>query len=168
MSTVAESFGVVQFHQALIAASTRAHAKFTTASERIDKALALVEADAVTDMTRIRPHWYTVQSQSDSDTMYNVVSNGATVCDCPDYASRGRHNPEFWCKHAMAVLLTRAARRDMHRTVIYPLRHAYYGEPHGEVVARELGEGMAMVYPHGIDKPGFRCPKDHVYWGPIA
>lgn len=166
--TVTQSAGSVQFHTALIAASERAKAKFSPASERIEKALALVETDAVTDMTRLRPHWYTVRSQTDRTVWYNVVSNGTTACDCPDYERRGRDNPEYGCKHVYAVLLLRAARRDMPRTVIHPLRHAYVGEPHGEVLARELGEGMAQVYPHGVDKSGFRCPAQHVYWGPEA
>lgn len=157
MSTLAESAPTVNFDAALLTATARAKAKYVDARLRIEKGLALVLADAVTDMTRVQPRWFTVRSAS-ADTVYNVVSNGVTVCDCPDYQIHGTHNTEYACKHGYAVLLVRAARKLLQRDGFSGYRlpvadshrcHAYHMATGNEGHARRLADGRTVFYPWG-------------------
>ena len=64
MATVHESAHTVNFDAALLTVTARAKAAHTTARARIENGLALVMGDAVTDMTRVKPRWFTVRSQN--------------------------------------------------------------------------------------------------------
>lgn len=156
------------FHPALLpaltAAVTRAKAAFPAATVRIEKGLSLVLADAVTDLTRMIPHTYTVASQTDPRQHYDVVSNGSTVCQCPDYARHATPEGGYLCKHGFAVLLVRAARRD----ALKPrLRHAYHMASGDEGHCRVLAGGRVVFHPGG-HKYSVVCMRDEVCIGPLV
>ena len=152
------------FHNALHAAHSRAVAKYPDGAPRLDRALSLVQDDAVVDMTRVKPDWYTVRSACNADVYYNVYSNGTTRCDCPDYALHGTDDPAHCCKHGFAVLLIRAARRDV---ACPKLRQAYHLVRGDEGTARLLKDGRVHFHP-GSSKRGFSCPADDVVLGPYV
>jgi hypothetical protein len=79
MPTIPETVHTVNFDQAILAAATRAKTVTPDARPRIEKGLALVLNDAVTDMTALVPRWYTVRSATHATTRYDVVSNGVTT-----------------------------------------------------------------------------------------
>lgn len=56
---------------------------------------------------------YYVQSE-EGKIAYQVSTNGGITCSCADFARNGRNNPEFACKHILAVLGTET--EDMHLT----------------------------------------------------
>lgn len=161
MTTIALSVHHVNFTTALEAAARRATATHPTSAARIAKGLALVQADAVQDRTLVRPRWFRVRSSTDPQTEYDVISNGTTTCTCVD-AQRHQDDVTFLCKHAWAVLLVRAARRDSHDP---RLRHAYHwrGE---EGFCRYLHDGRAVFYPGG-HKYSFVCQRDELVIGPF-
>ena len=141
MHTVPETIHTVNFDTALIAAATRATAAHPEAAARIAKGLALVQADAVTDMTLVAQRLFRVRSSADPTVHNDVVSNGETRCTCADFQ---RH--EALCKHGYAVLLVRAARRDMASPA---LRQAYHLERGEEGTCRFLANGRAVFHPGG-------------------
>ena len=113
----------VEFDALLTACTARALAKFPEARTRIERGAALVRADAVVDYAHITPDAWTVQSASDPESRYTVVSNGTTTCTCADYVQR-----QHLCKHGYAVLLTRALRREVHKPRCRQAYHWYLGE----------------------------------------
>jgi hypothetical protein len=161
MPTIAETVHPVNVDQALLAATARAKAVSPDAAVRIEKGLALVRDDAVTDMTALTPGWYTVRSATYATTVYDVVSNGTTTCTCPDYALYARLMPHYCCKHAFAVLLVRAARRDIHSP---RLRHAYMTATGEYGHCRHLSDGRAMFFPGG-QRAGFACLREDLCIG---
>jgi hypothetical protein len=145
MTTIHAATATVQFDVALTAAARRATTAHPHAATRIAKGLALVEADAVTDMRRIRPDWFTVRSASNPATVYDVYSRGHTVCTCPDYGRHAIDNTDYLCKHGWAVLLVRSLQRTVGHTRIVHAHHWYYGEGH----ARRLVGNRAVFQPGG-------------------
>ena len=141
MHTVPETMHTVNFDTALLAAATRATAAHPEAAARIAKGLALVQADAVTDMTLVAQRLFRVRSAKDPSVQYDVVSNGETRCTCPDFQQH-----ESLCKHAYAVLLVRAAKRDLASP---KLRQAYHLERGEEGTCRFLANGRAVFHPGG-------------------
>lgn len=145
MPNIQESTHTINFDTALLAAATRATAAHPHASARIAKGLALVQADAVTDMTLVAPRLFRVRSATHPGIQYEVVSNGETRCTCPDFLNRTMQHPAYLCKHAYSVLLIRAARRDLASP---RLRHAYHWA-HGEGTCRYLKNGRVVFHPGG-------------------
>src|SRR5262245_20176900 len=143
-TTTNESIHTINFNDALVAAADRAQAKYPADTARILRGLSLVEADAVTDCTRLRAGAYTVRSAREGGQHYNVWGGG-TACSCPDWEQHG-HEDGFYCKHGWAVLLVRAARRDMASP---RLRHAYHLVSGEEGHARYLADGRAYFAPGG-------------------
>jgi hypothetical protein len=148
----------VKFDDLLVAATARATAQYPHDVARIAKALELVRAGLVTDMTRALAHTYTVGSEADPETIYAVVSNGETTCTCKDAVYR-----QSICKHGFAVLLVRSARRDFRPTPRY--RHACYLVTGAEGYARTCGDSMIEFHPGGHEK-SFEAPRHDFTLGP--
>lgn len=70
--------------------------------ERLAKAAALVLSGAV-EYCAMDGMW-TVRSQSNPQTVYDVCSTG--VCRCEDYQRHVSAEPGWFCKHGLAVLFT--------------------------------------------------------------
>ena len=164
MSTVAESTRTVEFDAALLTATKRAKLAHPTQACRIEKGLALVFDDAATDMQMVKPRWFTVRSAADPTTLYDVFSNGETVCSCPDYQAHGMAGNQYVCKHGWAVLLVRAARREVRSP---RLRHAYHMASGEEGHCRHLSDGRVAFYPGG-HKYNFVCMREEVCIGPYV
>ena len=98
---------------------------------------------------------------------YDVVSNGITACNCPDYERHGADNPEYVCKHGYSVLLVRAARKLLRKAVpIGYLRQAYHMVTGDHGHARELSDGRIVFHPGG-HKYSFLAAKDEFCLGPV-
>jgi hypothetical protein len=119
---------------------------------------ALVRADAVTDMQRVTPHGWLVQSASQGGIEYAVTSNGSTTCTCQD-ATRHGHI----CKHGYAVLLLRHLRRDVNKP---RCRHAYH-YVHGEGYAVVRTQGTVEFWPGGRAR-SLTCDREDVTLGPVV
>jgi len=131
-----------QFDAALRLAASRAKAAFPQEHARIAKGLELALGDHVTDMTRVKPGWWQVQSAQPTQAPYDVISNGHIMCTCPDHTYR---NVPI-CKHGFAVLLVRSARTDMTSP---KLRRAYHLTRGEEGHCRFLPHDKAMFFPGG-------------------
>ena len=121
--TQVQSKTTVEFDEALLKAADLAYGADATATRRITKAVGLILADKVTDMTRVTPQTWQVRSATEEGKTYTVVSNGQTRCNCPDYQTRSIGREGYACKHIYSVLLVRKA-----RTLWHPqprMRHAY-------------------------------------------
>jgi SWIM zinc finger len=162
MHNVTESTATVNFHLALIEATGRALAKYPQESVRIAKAVALVEADAVTDCQRLRPRAFRVRSTSHPATQYDVVSNSHTTCTCQDYLSHVTHDVGFLCKHGFAVLLVRSLQHDAWG---HKMRHCYHMASGEEGHGRRLVGGRAVFHPGG-HAHGFVCMAEELCFGP--
>lgn len=158
MATLPQLQTTIEFNDALIAATDAALAAAPEATARILRGVSLVEADAVTDMTRVEHGRWTVRSARDAEKAYEVRSNGVSTCTCTDYLRQAATDVDYRCKHIYSVLLLRKAR------TLYtpPLRkrlayHLYYGvEGH----ARLLPEGMrAQFWPGGGTRHSFTCDR---------
>ena len=126
---IAESTSTVQFDSALLqAAHDAACTKFPTLAARIDAGLQLALNGSVEDCTHLRPRWYTVTSRRQPDLYYDVVSNGETVCNCPDYEFRATQTNGYVCTHGWAVLLVRWVKK--HSPIETSAHYAHlYDEP---------------------------------------
>jgi SWIM zinc finger len=162
METLQEPAATVQFDAALTAAASRATTAHPGAAARIAKALALVNADAVTDCQRLLPRLFRVRSASHTDVVYDVVSNGQTTCTCQDYAQHTWSDPHYLCKHGFAVLLVRSLQRDVgfNRMV-----HAYHMASGEEGHARRLVGNRAVFHPGG-HKYSVVCDANELCFGP--
>jgi hypothetical protein len=162
MHTVPESTATVQFDQALTEMARRATATCPQAAPRIARALALVEADAVTDRRHVRPHWFTVRSYADPATAYDVVSHGQTTCTCVDYYAHATADNGFLCKHGWAVLLVRSLQREARGQ---RLVHAYHMASGEEGHGRRLVGGRAVFHPGG-HAHSVLCMAEELCFGP--
>lgn len=161
MTTIALSVHRVNFTMALEAAALRATTAHPAHAGRIAKGLALVQADAVEDRTRLRPRWFRVRSSRDPQTTYDVISNGTTTCTCVDYQRHATETLAYLCKHGWAVLLVRAARRDSQDP---RLRRAYHMVRGEEGHCRYLHDGRAVFFPGG-HKYSLVCQRNELYIG---
>jgi len=147
---------------ALTAAVARAKAAFPAATVRIEKGLSLVLQDRVSDRTQVTPHTYTVESQARPWQHYDVVSNGRTGCQCPDYERHATHDNGYLCKHGFAVLLVRSAQREARQ---HTLRHAYHMASGEEGHARRLVGNRAVFHPGG-HAHSVVCAAEELCFGP--
>jgi len=112
MATLAQSVGTVNFDQALMAAATRAKAKYPNERSRIDRGILIAGTGGVdllpSGIARIA-------SQSHPGEYYEV--NGR--CTCPDVPKA----PEGRCKHRWAKALYKAALAEQKR---YPGPDRYW------------------------------------------
>jgi hypothetical protein len=147
----------VEFDTLLTACTERALATFPEARRRIERGAALVRADAVVDMTHVQAYGWQVESQSEPERWYHVVSNGTTTCTCADYVQR-----QQCCKHGWAVLLLRALRREVNKPRCRQAYHWYLGEGYAMERGQGLVEWRASGTAHGII-----CTREDVTLGAV-
>lgn len=142
----------VQFDDALRTLAAQATTRYPDDQARIERGLLLALQGQVTlhaDGTA------TVQSGSDTEVRYTVAHG---TCDCPD-AERA----PLFCKHRMAVCLTRKARKLVPPpTTTRVAFHATYKGTHGQAIRDEQGrvwflsDDDALVALYDADRPNLQ------------